>query len=45
MMHIMPNIINNDVNRTFDSYYSRVFEAYDISYPKVTKAMKKEKKW
>ena len=42
-MHIVPDIINNDVNQTFDSYYSRVFEPYDTSYPKETKAMKKKK--
>ena len=45
LMQIMPDIINNDTNQTFDSHYSRVFEAYEISYPKEMKAINKKKKW
>ena len=42
--NIIPVPVNNDMNKTFNSYSSRVFEAYNEAYPIITDKIEVAKK-
>ena len=42
MSSITPLPINDDVNHTFNSYFSIVFNAYNVAYPLVLKTVLKQ---